>query len=91
MVTAPDGAVVDLAGWRRRRDQLRAWAAAVLYLRSRGLPAAAPEHVRDWLESHGAAADWYHRGPCGCGSAGCWVLAEDGEDPGPEIHVTGAP
>jgi hypothetical protein len=29
----------------------------------------------------------YHRGPCGCGSASCWVLvADDGEAALPEIH-----
>lgn len=29
----------------------------------------------------------YHRAPCGCGSGGCWVLvADDAEDPLPEIH-----
>jgi hypothetical protein len=32
-------------------------------------------------------ASWYHRGPCGCGSDGCWVLVADGEDPPPEIHA----
>lgn len=30
----------------------------------------------------------YHRGPCGCGSDGCWVLVADGDDGPllPEIH-----
>lgn len=75
--------VADLAAWR----QHRAWARAVAWLHDHGLPAAVPCGARVWLRAHGIEADWYYRGPCGCGSDGCWVLAAEGEAPPPEIHV----
>lgn len=74
--------VTDLAAWR----ELRAWRAAVLWLHGLGLPAAVPCDVDQWLRARGVEADWYHRGPCGCGSDGCWVLHVDDEKPWPEIH-----
>jgi hypothetical protein len=84
--TAADEAestVTDLATWR----ECRAWHAAVLWLHGLGLPAAVPCGAREWLRARGVEADWYYRGPCGCGSGGCWVLVADGEDPPPEIHA----
>jgi hypothetical protein len=68
--------VADLAAWR----QYRAWARTVRWLHGLGLPAAVPCGARGWLRAHGVEADWYYRGPCGCGSDGCWVLVADGEE-----------
>jgi hypothetical protein len=86
--------ITDLGAAREHR----AWANAVGWLHGLGLPAAAPCEAAGYLSARGLDADWYYRGPCGCGSAGCWVLACDGGRLHDELHLpvialtgTGAP
>jgi hypothetical protein len=48
--------VAGLAAARQRR----AWEQAVLWLHGRGLPAAVPEDLTEWLRRRGAGAEWHY-------------------------------
>jgi hypothetical protein len=59
-MSVPAGNAVP-ASQRDPRRELEAWRAAVLWLHSRGLPAAVPPFPAAWLRRHGVRADWITR------------------------------